>query len=541
MAVVSASAALVLLVWVAPGSSFERPTLPHPPRLTVDTTYIRPTGRTIAVRVGGDFQAALEEAQPGDVIALQAGGVFRGNFRLPKKARPGWIVIRSSGAAAKDLPAEGVRVTPAFSEAMAKLVTPNSVPVIQAAPGAWGYRFVGVEFTVSENVQTLRQIVAFGGAQSSRGDIPGNLVLDRCYVHGHRTGNVFRGVLLNSASSAIVDSFIAEIHVAGHDSQAILGYNGPGPFKISNNFLEAAGENIMFGGGDPQLRGLVPSDIEIRNNHLFKPLRWRQSDPDFTPPQWTVKNLLELKNAQRVLIEGNILENVWPQAQGGTAVVFTPRNGGSAPWSVVQDVMFRNNVIRNATGGFGGQSADDSHPSRPMKRIAIVNNLWLSIHRIFFAIAVPSVPAEDFIVDHNTAVPIQYFSYDIDAAAPPAVLRSQFTNNLSGFGVYGVKFPRTLEELSRWLPDALVARNALVKIGLEEGKRVSEETWTLDGQKFLVLPSAMAAGLGGDGRLSRRGPLKGAGTDGKDIGVDVEELERAMRWSPGEGRGEGKR
>jgi hypothetical protein len=508
--------------------------------MAVDTAYTRPTGRTIAVRGGGDFQAALEEAQPGDVIALQAGAVFRGNFRLPKKARSGWIVIRSS-AAENDLPVEGVRVTPAFSDVMAKLVTPNSVPVIQAAPGAWGYRFIGVEFTVSGDVHTLRQIVAFGGGQSSRGDIPGNLILDRCYVHGHRTANVFRGVLLNSASSAIIDSHIAEIHVSGHDSQAILGYNGPGPFKISNNFLEAAGENIMFGGGDPRIHGLVPSDIEIRHNHLFKPLRWRQNDPDFSAPQWTVKNLLELKNAQRVVIEGNVFENVWPQAQGGTAVVFTPRNGGSAPWSVVQDVMFRNNIIKNATGAFGGQSADDFHPSKPMKRIAIVNNLWLSIERIFLAIAVPSVPVEDFIVDHNTAMPIHYFSFDVDAAAPPALFRSQFTNNVSGFGVYGVKFPRTIETLSRWLPGAIIARNALVKITGGGEERVSEEPWTLDGEQFLVLPNPMAAGLLRDGRLSRKGPLKGAGTDGKDIGVDLEQLERVMRRSPSEDRSERKR
>jgi hypothetical protein len=470
---------------------------------------------------------------------LQAGAVFRGNFRLPKKARSGWIVIRSS-AAEKDLPTEGVRITPAFSGVMAKLVTPNSVPVIQAAPGAWGYRFIAIEFTVSDEVDRLRTIVAFGGAQSSRGDIPGNLILDRCYVHGHRTANVFRGLLLNSASSAIVDSHISEIHVAGHDSQAILGYNGPGPFRISNNFLEAAGENIMFGGGDPKIHGLVPSDIEIRSNHLFKPLRWRRNDPEFTAPQWTVKNLLELKNAQRVLIEGNVLENVWPQAQGGTAVVLTPRNGGAAPWSVVQDVVFRNNVIKNATGGLGGQSADDSQPSLPMKRIAIVNNLWLSIDRIFLAIAVPSVPVEDFIVDHNTAVPIHYFSYDIDAAAAPALVRSQFTNNLSGFGFYGIKFPRTRDNLARWLPGAIIAKNALVRITEENEERVSKEPWTVDRGKFLVLPSAMAAGLRRDGRLSRKGPLKGAGTDGKDIGVDFEQLERAMRRAV-ERRDEGKR
>jgi hypothetical protein len=203
--------------------------------------------------------------------------------------------------------------------------------------------------------------------------------------------------------------------------------------------------------------------------------------------------------------------------------------------------MFRNNIIKNATGGLGGQSTDDLQASRPMKRVAIVNNLWLSIDRIFLAIAVPSVPVEDFIVDHNTAVPIHYFSYDIDAAAPPALVRSQFTNNLSGFGFYGVKFPRTRDNLSRWLPGAIIARNALVRITEENEERVSQEPWTVDGESFLVLPNARTAGLRRDGRLSRTGPLKGAGTDGKDIGVDFEQLERAMRRAGGEGRGEGKR
>src|SRR5438876_2755694 len=44
------------------------PAPPEAPQRTVDTTYVPPTGRTIAVPAGGDFQAALNRAQPGDVI-----------------------------------------------------------------------------------------------------------------------------------------------------------------------------------------------------------------------------------------------------------------------------------------------------------------------------------------------------------------------------------------------------------------------------------------------------------------------------------------
>ena len=500
------------------------PALPQPPRVQLDTAYRVPTGPTITVRAGGDFQAALDVAQPGETVSLEAGASFRGNFTLPRKAGSGWIVVRSA-ALDRDLPSPGTRISPEFARVMPKLVTPNSVQVLQAAPGARGYRFIGIEFTTSPSVSTMRQIVAFGGAQARAEDTPSELILDRCYVHGHPTSNVFRGVLLNSASSAVIDSYVGEIHVAGHDSQAILGFNGPGPFKIENNFLEAAGENIMFGGGDPRIAGLVPSDIEIRGNHLFKPLRWRQGAPDFVGTRWTVKNLLELKNAQRVLIEGNLLENVWAESQGGAAVVLTPRNGGKAPWSVVQDVMFRNNVVLRAEGGFGGQSVDDHHPSQPMRRIAIINNLWLSIERSFFTMAVPTVPLEDFVVDHNTAIPTRQFAYDLDPGVAPALVRFQFTNNITGRGAYGVKFPNTDAAVARWTPAADVRRNAMIwqdhsPTSTGAPGRIEKG---LGPGRYTVL-SAVATGLRPDGTLEPTSPLKGASTGGKDVGVDFEML-----------------
>ena len=52
--------------------------------------------------------------------------------------------------------------------------------------------------------------------------------------------------------------------------KSIYSYISPYPFKIVNNYLEGAGENVMFGGADPRIKNLVPSDIEIRRNHFFK-------------------------------------------------------------------------------------------------------------------------------------------------------------------------------------------------------------------------------------------------------------------------------
>ena len=93
-----------------------------------------------------------------------------------------------------------------------------------------------------------------------------------------------------------------------------------------------------------------------------------------------MKNLFELKNARRVLIEGNLLEYNWPAAQNGFAMLFTVRNqSGRAPWSVVEDVTFANNVVRHVGAGINILGTDDIHPSQQTRRIAIRGNLFADV------------------------------------------------------------------------------------------------------------------------------------------------------------------
>ena len=57
--------------------------------------------------------------------------------------------------------------------------------------------------------------------------------------------------------------------------------------------------------------------------------------------------------AQRVLFEGNVLENSWVDGQIGFAVVLWSVNPyGSCTWCGTRDVTIRYNEIRNAAGGF---------------------------------------------------------------------------------------------------------------------------------------------------------------------------------------------
>src|SRR5947208_1882686 len=83
------TALLIAAVVMPPWAPLVRPAhaagVPELPRVYLNTTYALPTGPTITVPAGGDFQAALNSAQPGSVIVLQAGATYAGNFSLPNK------------------------------------------------------------------------------------------------------------------------------------------------------------------------------------------------------------------------------------------------------------------------------------------------------------------------------------------------------------------------------------------------------------------------------------------------------------------------
>jgi hypothetical protein len=499
---------------------------PEPPRVFLDTTYIAPAGKTIKVAAGGDVQAAIDQAQPGDVIMLQAGATFRGNFQLPNKSGSNWIVIRSSAADA-DLPPPGTRVTPAKSAVMPKLISPNSDPVVYTDEGAHHYRFIGVEFGVAEG-KNIYNMVAFDAGQTSLAQAPHDLIIDRCYIHGNDAGAVQRGVMLNCARAAVIDSYISNCHGEGFDTQAICGWNGPGPFKIVNNYLEGAGENVMFGGAKPTIQNLIASDVEFRLNHVYKPLSWKKGHPTYAGRPWSIKNLFELKNAQRLLIDQNVFENNWADAQAGLAILFTPRGeDGVAPWATVQDVTFTNNILRHSGGGFNIAGPDGSSPSQPSQRILIKNNLIDDIDGVKWGSAAYG-PADgrfaqlvggpvNITIDHNTIFQSGSLIFGDGTPSRGFVFRNNIArNNL--YGVIGSDRSPGLDSLGFYFPGYEFKKNVIV--GVPPEIRYPENN-------FLPLLLNLAGFVdlaGGDYRLARTSPYKNAGTDGKDVGCDFSAL-----------------
>ena len=62
---------------------------PEAPREYVDTTLVPSSGRTIRIGERDDLQDAIDTAQFGDTILLEAGATFKGPFTLPKKQGQG--------------------------------------------------------------------------------------------------------------------------------------------------------------------------------------------------------------------------------------------------------------------------------------------------------------------------------------------------------------------------------------------------------------------------------------------------------------------
>ena len=515
--------------------------LPELPQVYVDTTMPVMNGNTYTVNAGGNLQSVINTAAAADptknhVINLQAGATFTGPFTLPARAAGnGWVVIRTSAHAS--LSPEGTRVTPAQANLMPKIVAPTGATVITAAANAHHYRFIGVEVKQQTGAYVYN-LVALGNWESTVVAQPHHIIFDRSYIHGNPSDGTVRGIMMNGVHQAVIDSHISDIKDCGQDTQAIGGFSGAGPFKIVNNYLEASGENIMFGGADPAVSNLVPSDIEVRNNYLFKPLSWKIGHPSFQPTPtwcnglaWAVKNLFELKNARRVLIDRNIFENNWENAQNGFAILFTVRNqDGGCPWCTVQDVTFTNNIVRHTGSVVNMLGGDWPNPSDNTERIWIRNNLfedvdpatWGGHGRILqFIDGVTNVTFE-----HNTVFPSASGQGVIfaDGSANPGFI---FRNNISAFGQYGVIGTGTgtgTHTLTTYFPGALFQRNVLA----DDNADWYAAYYPPDN---VLLASLDNVGFinweAGDYHLAASSLYKSEGTDGEDIGADINALNNA--------------
>jgi len=501
-----------------------------PPQLLTTSVASTPSeGRTIHVGAGEDLQAALNAASPGDRIQLEAGATFSGNYHLVPKAGGidgGWITIQSDG----QMPAEGQRMTPSLAASLRapRIISQSVLPAISADPGTSRWRLIGLDLTLDPNAPFSNVVVELGGTTvKSLSTIPRNIILDRLYVHGTPSLDVRRCIQLNSDSTAVVDSYVSDCHSRGFDSQAIWGWNGNGPYKVVNNYLEASTEVIGFGGADPTFPNLIPSDVEIRGNHITRPMSWKGGP-------WLVKNLFEFKTGRRILVQGNVIENSWVQAQLGWAfMIWSVNQDGGCGWCGTSDLLIQDNLIRNVSAGFN-LAEKYATPSASTTRIAIRNNVMIGVDN-------PTVSGGGFgfliqgnipglTIEHNTGfVPttssIQWSNNGVlsnhiirnnlmgggtyPIFAVPSMLWASFTTGGSDFSGNVIALA---DYFARGFPSGNLYPGSMDAIGLAGG---AASAYSVSSS-----PASLA--------LSSSSPYKGKATDGTDPGANVDRIMAAI-------------
>jgi hypothetical protein len=262
-----------------------------------------------------------------------------------------------------------------------------------------GWKFSGIEFAPTSGHFMFNEIIVGGGRETSPLSMPKHFEFDRIWCHdfSETDNGPIRCIAENSTYFSIHDSYISGMKVVSNgDVQAIGGWSSFGPTTITNNFLEAAGEIVEYGGVVPSYYPLTNQNKTITGNYFYKPFIWKYTtgtttpsgtclydapnspDPDhrggefylntttsqgyvcvagtwtttgITPTHYGVKNILEFKSGRNWTITGNVFQGNWTDAQSGQAVLFGGRLD-SGPGFANDHITFSNNKITNTYRAF---------------------------------------------------------------------------------------------------------------------------------------------------------------------------------------------
>lgn len=356
-------------------------------------TLTVPTGSDPLVN-GDNFQAALNTAQCGDTIILQAGAMYgtrtafvnsygpQGSpFILPNKGNCTGQYITIQSSAASSLPA-GVRISPSNITSLATLATNTTAPVVAPALSAGWYWFIGIEFTNSADVPNNNGNVPvlFGAPDSgyyNYGEWAHDIIIDRSWFHPYEETASPTSNLRSASTAAVLDGvnmsfqnsycsgfmgFQANAPTVPAQSQCLAAVSGPGPLTITNNFLEAWYSNIFTGGGggsSGNVATLSPGATTTQATlSTVQNLQVGDLIAFLMPAPYT--NAAGITTSwgvgQVTAINGN---TVTFTGYGPDAIPAAPAVPGKAQWNGValSNVTVRRNTLskRNewATGGFG--------------------------------------------------------------------------------------------------------------------------------------------------------------------------------------------
>jgi hypothetical protein len=238
--------------------------------------------------------------------------------------------------------------------------------------------------------------------------------------------------------------------------------------------------------------------------------------------QWSVKNIFELKSARRVLVEGNVFEHNWVESQSGYAIVLTIRGEQQTPWTTVEEVDFRHNVVRHTSAVFNILGKDTLQASGTGRGVRIYNNLFEDVNGQrwggngeFMKIS----NMQGTVVRHNTIM--QTGNIVTAYGAPSAGF--VFADNIAwhnDYGITGDSRAPGMSTIDTYFPRALIRNNLIIGANADTYPAGNLYPAQFSKQNF-------ADRTRGNYRLAASSPYRGRGTDGRDPGCDFDALEAA--------------
>lgn len=459
-------------------------------------------GDKIFVRKGESFQKALNQAKPGDTILLEAGATFQGSFELPNKSGDEFITIRTA-ANDSQLPPANKRLDPKKYDSILPKLESNikGKSAITTATGSHHFRFIGVEFMPT--IEGLYDIVQIGkGDETKIEDLPHHIEFDRVFIHGSEKDGQRRGIAANGRHIKIINSHISNIKKQGYESAAIGAWATNGPIIIENNYLEAAGMSILFGGADSPLM-LTPTDCVVRNNRINKRIEWKGTD-------WVVKNLFEIKNGKNIKVQNNLMTNNWVMGQDGTAILFTVRED-SGKGAFIENIEFSNNIVRGSSGAVNVLGSE----GRGGRNLTIRNNLFDDIDGDkwggsgFF---LKGTDWDGLTIENNTIIQ----KGSITNAYGEPIRNFVFRNNIvfqNEYGFFGDSFGSGKRAINRYFPRALIESNIIIGGDSSEYGRNNFYPASLRQIGFADTENY---------NLGNNSPYKTKGSGGKQVGAQID-------------------
>lgn len=242
-----------------------------------------------------------------------------------------------------------------------------------------GWRFIGLRFGVATSIGSVSHLVSLGNGDESvqknpNGvrDYPSNVGLDRCWIDAHGSCDTRHALELQCANGYVIDSGWGDnIFVVNYsESHGIVGYNGPGPFRIVNNRVVGGSQYVFFGGAASPCG--MPSDIEGRFNVCTR------SATGWSGSARKVKCGVEVKKAANMLWEGNIVEKVYPQSQAGYCYLLKSESYGDATTvGTTHDIIIRSNLNRDIAGAANITGLTNVDAAAAALRVISFGNLYL--------------------------------------------------------------------------------------------------------------------------------------------------------------------